>query len=483
MSSSLRDEVCLRLLEDSHLTREDPLVLGLSGGPDSLCLFDLLVDQQFRITVGHLDHSLRPESASEAVRLNALVTGRGVPFCVKTEDVRAHAKEIRKSVEEAGRDLRYQFLFDLARERGAKAVLVAHHSDDQVETILMHFLRGSGIRGLTGMRLASYLPVFSPDIPLVRPLLRVSKTEILDYCRERNLEPFSDETNRDTSLLRNRIRLELLPYLETYNPRLKDVLLRSAEVFGGEHELLRSAISSAWGEVVASETSGALKLRRLEFLRLHRALSREIFRKAVFYLSPDMRDLDFEAAERFIELTESPPRSGEADITSGLTILHEGEFVWLIKDEASLPQDEWPQLGWGEVLTLEIPGQVQLRNGWTLEANLVQQGIDLPRAATDGGGFESRIQVNADRLARSLTVRSRLAGDRIAPLGLDGKTQKVSDVMINRKVPRRVRDRWPLVLSGEEILWIPGHRVSEKARITTETRRRLELGLKRVGEE
>jgi tRNA(Ile)-lysidine synthase len=196
-----------------------------------------------------------------------------------------------------------------------------------------------------------------------------------------------------------------------------------------------------------------------------------------------MRDLDFEAAERFIELTESPPRSGEADLTSGLTILHEGEFVWLIKDEASLPQDEWPQLGWGEVLTLEIPGQVQLRNGWTLEANLVQQGIDLPQTATGGGRCESVIQVNADRLAGSLTVRSRLAGDRIAPLGLDGKTQKVSDVMINRKIPRRVRDRWPLVLSGEEIIWIPGHRVSEKARITAETRRRLELSLKRVGGE
>ncbi|MGD9093773.1 MAG: tRNA lysidine(34) synthetase TilS, partial [Anaerolineales bacterium] len=214
-----------RVLSDKCYLNPDKLVLaGISGGPDSLCLFDLLQRLGYQVVVAHLNHHLRPESAAEAEVVQSLSEAAGYKVVIGVSEVKQYAEEHALSVEEAGRLLRYQFLFEKGREFGAHAVAVGHNADDQAETVLMHILRGSGLSGLRGMSYYSLPNPWSDRIPLVRPLLCVWREEIIVYLRERDIKPIIDASNLDTAYARNRLRHELIPTLETYNPAIRKAL-------------------------------------------------------------------------------------------------------------------------------------------------------------------------------------------------------------------------------------------------------------------
>jgi len=227
------------------------LVVGVSGGPDSLCLLHVLIQLQpeygLVLHVAHLDHQLRGrESAADAEFVAGVARQWGLPCTVEQVDVRAAARENRLAVEEAARQARYGFLARTAASTGSRAIAVGHNSDDQAETVLMHWLRGSGLGGLRGMlprsRLGDYRLLeatgdsASPeDIWLVRPLLHTPREDILRYCESERLEPRFDRSNLDTTLFRNWLRHTALPLLAQHNPRVRDVLCRSAQVFADDY--------------------------------------------------------------------------------------------------------------------------------------------------------------------------------------------------------------------------------------------------------
>ena len=207
-----------------------PLLAAVSGGPDSLCLADLLNQLHIAVVIAHFDHQLRPSSATEVEMIRSYAERNHNEFTSGSMDVKHFAESQKLSIEEAARKARYTFLFEEAKKYKAQAVVTGHTADDQVETILMHLLRGSGAEGLQGMAFFSSGKVWDSMIPLARPLLNTWRSETIAYCREHQLEPVTDETNSETKYYRNRIRLELIPLLETYNPRFKENLLKTADV-------------------------------------------------------------------------------------------------------------------------------------------------------------------------------------------------------------------------------------------------------------
>ena len=195
--------------EQCHLQPDQPVLVGVSGGPDSLCLLDLFSRLEFPLIVAHFDHALRPESARDAEYVRSLAAAYGKAFTTTRQDVALYAQTAHLSLEEAARQARYRFLFEQAQVYSAQAVAVAHTADDQVETVLMHLLRGSGLDGLKGMPFRTEFPGWQPQLPLVRPLLTTWRAEVEEYCRLRQLEPLYDPTNRETLYYRNRLRLDL----------------------------------------------------------------------------------------------------------------------------------------------------------------------------------------------------------------------------------------------------------------------------------
>ena len=183
------------LQHNCQLVINKPVVIGVSGGPDSLCLLDLLWRMQYLLIVTHLNHSLRAEADDEARLVEEEAGKRCLPFVTQKMDVRAYAEHRKVSIEEAARTARYNFLFDQARRLGAQAVIVGHTADDQVETVLMHLLRGAGLAGLIGMEYSTVLREFDERIPLVRPLLSTWREQINAYIADRSLSPVTDESN------------------------------------------------------------------------------------------------------------------------------------------------------------------------------------------------------------------------------------------------------------------------------------------------
>ncbi len=444
------------------------IVVGVSGGADSLCLMHALIQLGYPVLVGHLDHSLRPESADEAQAVQRFATELGAPVVCSKEDVAAYARRNRESIEEAARTLRYGFLFRLAQEQDAQAVAVAHTADDQVETVLMHLLRGAGLTGLRGMAYRSLPNPWSGEIPLVRPLLGVWREEIVRYLEQYHLQATLDASNLDMTYYRNRLRHEALPYLDTLNPGIRQRLWKTAELLREEEDLIEAITAKAWQDcaLIVEEKAIAFDADRLRQQPL--AVQRRLFRWAIARLRPSLRNIDFESIERALAFLRSPTRSSQTDLISNLRLEQEGARLWLAEQDAALPGADWPQIPPGVGLRLDIPGEVELAAGWRMRAEVYD---NTPQHYTQAIENPDPYQawLNRATLQSPLLVRCRRPGDRFQPLGMGGRSLKLSDFMINVRLPRRAREGWPLVLSGEEIAWLPGYRPGERFAVRKET--------------
>lgn len=446
------------------------MAVGVSGGPDSLALLHVLREAGWPLLVCHFNHRLRPESDLDAAHVQKIAEGLGLPFVTDAADVAAYALAQRLSIEEAARELRYRFLFRAAREAAAGAVAVGHTADDQAETVLMHFLRGAGLPGLKGMPPRVILPVFDAEIPLVRPLLGWTRAQTEAYCRQHNLPSLTDSSNADTTYLRNRLRHELLPLLEAYNPKIRQTLAKTALVLQGDDELLAEQAALAWKEALRAVGSRFVAFSLPQLRQMSPALRRSLFRRAAFTLKPRLRDVDFDALERASTLKA-------ADLTGGLRTVPEGEILYLTDDESALPVD-YPQVSsqYSVVSGQSIP----FGNQWVLQSEIRPAGGSLSNPEhwllnTDPWSA----YLDADLTGNRLTVRPFRPGDRFEPLGMPGQTMKLSDLFINLKIPKRFRKNWPVLCVQDEIAWVPGLRLGHRCRCTDSTRRVLVLRLAR----
>ncbi|MEJ2707084.1 MAG: tRNA lysidine(34) synthetase TilS [Anaerolineales bacterium] len=471
-------QIAKTLEEECRLTKNERVLVGVSGGPDSVCLLDVLIHLNYPVFIAHLNHGLRPEAQSEADQVAELARRYQVPFLYTEVDAGRLAREKNLSIEEAARELRYSFLFQQAQEQHACAVAVGHNADDQVETVLMHLLRGAGLSGLTGMAYRSLPNPWSDHIALIRPLLGIWREQIQAYNQENDLKAVLDRSNLDTRFYRNRLRHELIPYLEGYNPGIRPILWRTADVLRHDAAALQRLVDSAWQASFKEEGAGYVLFKREALLQQHTGVQRRVMRRAISLLRPGLRDIDFHAVERAVNFLNSPNRSAQIDLISGLRMISEGEKLWLANWQADLPHNDWPQMP-TDHLSLSVPGVAALRGDWRLQADWLDltgnTSEALAKIFKNPDPFQAWL--NPKSLNLPLTVRTRQPGDRLNPLGLQGHSIKLAEFMINAKLPVRARQKWPIVVSGEEIAWVPGMQIGHPFRLDTEARRAVHLHL------
>jgi len=469
------------LRNECGLVKDRPIIVGVSGGPDSLCLLETLRQADYLVIVAHFDHQLRAESGEDA-RMVEKTASRLMLICnFDSADVRSYADQQKLSIEEAARNLRYRFLFKLARERNAQAVAVGHTADDQVETILMHFMRGSALNGLKGMSYRSIIKTFDPEIPIVRPLLNMWREETVIYCAANGLRPHYDSSNASIDFQRNRIRHLLIPNLESYNPKFRDAILRMSHSLKGDYILLMELLETAWQETVIETDENSVTFNSNLLSSRSVGLQRNLIKHAMQTISPSV-DVTYAALERAVAMINDPAHSySRVDLKGGLRMFREGNHLYICTMDAELPFNLWPQLTGMTSAPVPIPGQVELAGGWKF--NCERWGIPgLAREQAERNEDPLQIWLDVKNLTKPLKLRARRQGDQFTPFGLDGHSQKLSDFFVNVKMPQRARENWPLLCAGDEIIWVPGYRPSHSYRLTENTKSVLYFSLSRPRE-
>ncbi|MEW6594746.1 MAG: tRNA lysidine(34) synthetase TilS [Thermodesulfobacteriota bacterium] len=428
------------------------VVVGVSAGPDSLALWHLLLAlaPAFRLTLiaAYADHGLRPaETAAEAQLVRDTAANAGMACETGVLPVREHARAEGLSLEHAGRELRYRFLREAAARHGASRIAVAHTADDQAEEVLLRLIRGAGRKGLSGMAYQAG--------EIIRPLLAIPKEEVLAYLRDRNITPCTDSSNADCRYLRNRVRLELLPWLERRcNPAIRRTLRQTATVLQDEETLLAALTTAAWEQVVTMEAA-TLRLQRGELLAQPVAIQRRLLEQAVIHCGSTP---SFRLIEQLLRLAMAS-EPGRLHLARGLRVWRQDDALCLTH-----PQDRRRQRG--DLLpppssfrvAVPAPGRYALPAiGMML---LVERLEAAPEHPAPGG-----LLLDAAAVAFPLVVRSMRPGDRFHPLGAPGR-RKLSDFFIDRKIPARERWRVPVVEAADgRIVAVAGMRIDEAARV------------------
>lgn len=487
----------------------DAVVAGVSGGADSLCLFHLLIrlapEYRLRLHIAHLNHGLRGAEADADAQFVADLAERwGVPCFLGHADVAALAQAPGISVEEAARLARYRFLAETARRVGAATLAVGHNADDQAETVLMHFLRGSGPAGLRGMapkapladdRLfpdeAAGLPGrgdaastslnFNLNLNLVRPLLATSRAETEAYCAAHGFTPRFDRSNEDLTFFRNRLRHELLPLLAAYNPGIRSVLTHTAAVMAGDYEVLRESGAAAWAALVRhGEAAGEVQFDLAGWRALPLGLQRALIRQAIARLRRTLRNIDWEHVERAVWLAREGGTGQAATLSAGLA-LQIGYTTLRIAEEGAAwpPAPDVPQVT--EPILLRVPGVTEISDGWSVAIRRLRR-TRLP------AGFAAKADpwkayLDAAAVGAALTLRPRAPGETFRPQGLDGHRSRLNEFMINAKIPRAARAGWPLLVGQGGIAWVCGLRVDDHAAVRDDTTDVWEVWVRRRGDE
>jgi tRNA(Ile)-lysidine synthase len=467
------------LTDRCGLKRDRPVIAGVSGGPDSLCLMSVLRKAGYRVVVAHFNHKLRPDSDADANIVEQTAARLNLVSVIQSGDVREFADAEKLSIEEAARHMRYRFLMEQARHVQAQAVAVGHTADDQVETVLMHFLRGAGLTGLKGMSYRTILKTFDPEIPVVRPLLDMWREETVVYCAANGFRPRHDPSNASLDFFRNRLRHLLIPTLESYNPRFRETVWRTSQTLAADYEILAGLLERVWKQCIVQENPDFIAFDASALNEQSVGLQRNLVRRAMERLRPESADVSFATLERVTNFIADSQSRGRLDLPGDLHLLYEAGLVYLVLDDAALPIERWPQMPEDRTtMQLEVPGRVTLSGGWKLNCerwNIPSLAIEEARSNQD----PFQVWLDASEISAALELRVRQDGDRFEPLGMDGHEMKLSDFFINVKLPQRARDHWPLLCMGEKVMWVPGYRLAHPFRITDSTRQALYFSLSR----
>lgn len=453
MNEPLSRQTEAALRGDCRMPAEALIVVGVSGGRDSIALLSLLHERKQPLIAAVFNHRLRPEAAEEQSFVEAFCRERGIRCLSGSADVSAYAAAQGLGIEAAARTLRYGFLFKAAEENGAAAVCTAHHANDRAETVLLHLLRGTGIDGLAALRPYSLPNPFSQSIPLIRPLLGVTRSQIDAYIAGKGLPFREDRSNADTAYTRNRIRAELIPTLERdYNPAIVSALCRLAESAAADSEILAADTEAARVRVMTAALP--VTLSRTAYMAEAEGIRPRLLRLILPQVEAGFANL--KALDEMImsaRVNETHPWMGDIQVTI------EGDRVCFLTNSMRM-LNNYPQLSDGYVLQIA-------RHEVTKE--------DLPARIARAKADPMTAFLDADRVVGKLCLRTAVPGERFMPCGSHGHSQKLSDFWVNRKLPKRCRAEYPVLADDAGILWLPGFMTSERAALREETRALLEV--------
>ncbi|MDD4875728.1 MAG: tRNA lysidine(34) synthetase TilS [Dehalococcoidales bacterium] len=460
----------LRFIRNNQLLLiQEYLLVAVSGGPDSVCLLHILFKLQkelrLKLYVAHLDHQLRDaDSKADAQYVADLAHQLGIPCKLEQRDVKAYQAQHHLSLEEAAREVRYTFLEQTAKSIGANQVAVGHTTNDHTETILLHLIRGTGTRGLQGLKPSGQWPYGKSKLTIIRPLLSVSRQETADYCNNNQLIPRIDISNLSLSPLRNKIRHQLLPLLGSYNPKITEALQRTARITSNDLAFITKETERVENKI-SYKTGNTITLDKEKFLKLPYVIKGYLLRKIIENSLGTLKDIESRHIEEIINAL-TKPAGKRISLPSGLVFSIEYDRYLLGPDPAAL--SPFPIID-NEYL-LKIPGDT-LIPGWCITASI----INHQRIQEKNENFTAYLDSNIT--GEKLLIRPRQSGDRFQPLGMS-RTKKLGEFMIDAKIPSAWRQRIPIVCSSEQIIWVVGWRIDERAKVTDTTERIIQLEFK-----
>jgi tRNA(Ile)-lysidine synthase len=511
--TNLEAKVIDSIQRHSLIQRKERIVVGVSGGADSVCLLHLLAKWRRRLGISlhiaHLNHEIRgAESQADAEYVSHLADSLGIPITIDRQDVATYRTERKCSLEEAARELRYAFFVRVARKVGAHRIAIGHTRDDQVETILMHILRGTGITGLCGLAPCSPLAYDSQGMSLppkaptttkgqrsnllvIRPLLDITREETASYCQKHQLDPRIDSSNLLPSFFRNRLRLHLLPLLRQYNLSIDQALLRLADIAREDNDFIEQQASGLWDEVARQENN-TVYLDKKQIAGLPVALQRHLLRAAVTKLAGDVRDIEANHIEATRSLLNKQP-SKRICLPHGLICQGGYDEVIITRHRSTTTaplsviaseacQPEFPPCPFPplpEEFHLEVPGRTPFP-GWNVVASIAREqvaslssrGVMRPTKRTCQSNFVAHFDLQ--KTGMNIHIRRRRPGDRFQPLGMN-MPKKLHEFMVDAKIPRSWRGRIPIVCSPQQIIWVAGWRIDDRVKLTEASKEILRL--------
>ncbi|MEE9295547.1 MAG: tRNA lysidine(34) synthetase TilS [Phycisphaerae bacterium] len=468
------------IVEASLLGRDDAVVVGVSGGADSMALLHALyalneeADFNLSIYVAHLNHQLRGEEAEkDAAFVQAAADSLQVPSIMECRDIATLASQKGKSIEEFGRQQRYQFFERVCTQTGAKTVAVAHHADDDAETILHRVLRGTGIRGLAGIPVRRRISPFS-DVEIVRPFLRYTKRRILEFLADRGIPSREDRSNASVEPMRNRIRNVVLPQIEKHiNPQVRDALLRLGEQAKWVDQYLGETAQRTFETLIISRNDQQLILNAASLARKNRIIQTELIRRSIASFETGQQDIGFSNLKAVLDLVADPGSGKQVQLPGGMSVTKLYDRLVF-----SLPTDE-PRESITSEIAVHVPGTTHLPvRRIVIECRIGD--ISQPEIAQwRKQQHENEEWVDFELVRLPLIVRSRRSGDRFWPLGAPG-SKKLSEFLIDAKVDPIERERVPVLCDQLGPIWIVGHRLDERVKLTLQTRKALRMRAHRI---
>lgn len=448
------------------ISKGDSIIVGVSGGPDSISLLHVLhsIRDKYSIHIhaAHLNHMLRgKESDLDTEYVKFFCSKLGIPCSVKYVDINKLSAETGMSTEEAGRKARYEFFSDLAKEIGATKIALAHNMNDQAETILMRMMRGTGIEGLCGIK-----PV--RDDIYIRPLIETPRSEIEKYCEENKLAPRIDSSNLEPVYMRNRIRLELIPYIKkNFNARIEYSLSQMSRLLSEDNDFLNEYVNNIYGIIV--KIKGQNVMIDADLLKPYCiSIKKRVIRKAILDVKGDLIGIESKHVELSLSVAEEGSTGSAVELPGGLKAVKSYNYLQIMHSDSENPCTF--------SYSLCIPGGIYINEtGARLDSEIIE---NLPEDYKKSSRFIKYF--DCDKIEGTLTVRCRQEGDYIVPLGMRGR-KKLKELFIDNKIPKNERENIPLVAAGSEVIWVIGHNINDNYKIINGTKRILKLEYKQSG--
>ncbi len=437
----------------SMLSEGDKVLVGLSGGPDSVCLLYMLnqLKEEYKLILHalYIDHGLRPDEIPQEIEFcRNLCNNLEIAFISRSINVKAYSKEQGINKQEAARELRYKTFEEVAFEIGAHKIALAHNADDQAETFFMRILRGSGQKGLSGIP-----PVRGK---VIRPLIETERKEIEEYLDKLSQTSIVDSSNLKADYFRNWLRLSVMPDFKKQNPELVKTISRVSEIIREEDNYLELIVTKTLMKLIPKKTDKTIELFLVPLETMDKVILRRVLRRAIDAVK-GLRGISLIHIEDIIELIKNGQSGDRIYLPKGIRVI-KGYSTLAITSELPV------KIG---INKLNVPGELILK-----EAGLMLK-VDFKEMLDKVDG-KSVIALDADKIKTPLIVRARHNGDFFYPSGF-GKRKKLQDFFVDEKIPRDERDRIPIVLSGEDIVWIAGYRSDERFKVTGDTKKILLL--------
>ncbi len=467
----------------SMLSEGDSVLVGLSGGPDSVCLGVILhklrVDFNLTLNAVYVDHGLRPlEVENEKKFCKDFCDSLGIGFYTESVDVKTYAKDRKLNLQEAARELRYQTYEEVSRKIGATKIALGHIADDQAETFLIMLLRGSGARGLSGIPPVRSLEFrgksselgVKKNILIIRPLIEIERNEIEEFLLENSSlvtrhssPPFIiDSSNLKKDYFRNWVRLEIIPELGKRNPSLTKNICRAMDILREEDSYLEFIVTKTLMRLISRKSKDAIELFLAPLETMEKPILRRVLRRAINE-TEGLKGIDFIHIEDIIELIKKGKSGGRICLPKGIRA---------IKSYATLKMTSESPVKINSY-NLDVPGEVLLK-----EAGILLKAF-LMDIVEDYGDGKSSVVFDADKIKLPVGVRPRRQGDFFYPSGF-GRKKKIQDFFVDEKIPKDERDTIPIVVSGDDIIWIAGYRADERFKVSDETKRFLKMEFKKA---